>query len=42
MKTVEVKPIKCEADVQLIPVETIQYGLTGQQSYEGVEPVDNN
>jgi len=46
MNTVDIKLINAKADIKLlntkvvaylIPVETIQYGLMGQQPYEGVE-----
>ena len=46
MNTVDIKLINAKADIKLInakvvvyliPVKTIQYGLMGQQPYEGVE-----
>ena len=46
MNTADIKLINAKADIKLInarvvvyliPVETIQYGLMGQQPYEGVE-----
>lgn len=39
MNTVEIETDVNTVDVELIPVETIQYGFMGLQSYEGVESV---
>lgn len=42
MNTVDVKIINNTVDVKLIPVETVQKGFMGLQTYEGVEPVDED
>lgn len=40
--TVEVTTVNNNVEVKLVAMETIQYGLMGLQTYEGVEPIDDS
>ncbi|MBT2215829.1 hypothetical protein KK120_08705 [Virgibacillus dakarensis] len=42
MNTVDIKQINNTVEAQLVPVNTVQYGLMGMQTYEGVEPIVDN
>lgn len=39
--TVDIRLVNNTVETKLIPVETIQYGFMGLQTYEGVEPVED-
>ncbi|WP_176140666.1 hypothetical protein [Halobacillus salinus] len=42
MTSVELVTDERTVEVNKVRVETIQRGLSGQSSYEGVEPIDEN
>lgn len=42
MTTADIEMVQTDAEVELVPVETIQYGLSTLTPYQGVEVIGGN